>query len=93
VFDLSIEMIEQFEEKIHVQKDVHQIFHLRHYLLYHRNTSVYMDMNKYDNYLFYLQSNFSKFDIRCKSGQINSSSTSVELLQCSDKHFTAGSFF
>jgi len=58
-----MEMIEQFERKIHVQKVVHhvmifhehiEIFHLKNYLLYYCNISNYMDMNKYDIDLFVL---------------------------------------
>ncbi len=43
-----MEMIQQFEEKIHVQKDVHQIMTL------YEHISIYMDMNKHDNALFFV---------------------------------------
>jgi len=37
-----MEMSEQFEEKIHVQMDIH------HLMIFHE-CSMYMNMNKYDN--------------------------------------------
>jgi len=52
-----MEMIEKFGEKIHVEKDVHQIMilyehieiiRLENYLLYYCNLSIYMDTNKYN---------------------------------------------
>jgi hypothetical protein len=61
-----MEMLEQFEWKIRVQNDVHQIMifdehvwiiHLENYLLYHCNILMYMDANKYDIDLGFLLEN------------------------------------
>jgi len=65
-----MEMIFEFEEKIHVQMDVHQIMiqyehiqiiYLENYLLSYGNILIYMDMNKHDiDYIVYLENNQHK---------------------------------
>ncbi len=61
-----MEMREKFEEKIHVEKDVHHIMtlcehmdkiHRENDLLFVDNISLEMDMNKYDIVLFFVREN------------------------------------